>query len=344
MKWNCVTLLAALLFVQIAVAQSNQLPGPAANPSPTPPPSKVASRPAKPVLIRVEVGAVTAILATPSDVVQVGALMPFTLTVESREGASISMPDLGSTLGPFEIRDVRRDISPAGLDRKSILSFVATTYESGLLELPLIEIDWTDAAGVRSTISLGPTAIEVVSLIGAEFDPNIFRDIKGEVGIDTGINPALIIAAVAFVLLGAFAWIFIARKRSITGRGLTPAEWALQELDRLEREGLVDRGDFHGFWVRLSGTVREYVERRFEIAAPEQTTKEFLAQAKDHPMIGAEHRHILADFLRAADMVKFAAHRPAERECASGLGAARDFIRDTEPTTDAKPGELAVRS
>jgi hypothetical protein len=44
---------------------------------------------------------------------------------------------------------------------------------------------------------------------------------------------------------------------------------------------------------------------------------------------------MLAAFLRAADMVKFAAQRPGPGECERGLDAARGFVRESAPTTDA---------
>lgn len=308
------------------------------------PPSKVASRPAKPVQIRAEDGAVTATLTAASDMTEVGKAMLFTLTIESRDGASFSIPKIESTLGPFEIQDVRRTTSRDGESQRSVISFAAMTYESGAIELPAIEVEWKDPQEKAGTFSVGPTAIEVISLIGADFDPNIYRDIKGEVDIDVGGSWWWMVAAAAVIVLGLLLWALRMRQSSVAEKALTPNEWARKELDRLEQDGLVQQGDLHGFWVRLSGTVREYVERRFDIAAPDQTTKEFLAQASKHPMIGAEHRHLLTDFLRAADMVKFAAHRPAEQDCSHGLDAARGFVQETAPVANATREEMAVKS
>ena len=69
---------------------------------------------------------------------------------------------------------------------------------------------------------------------------------------------------------------------------------------------------------RLPG---RYVEGRFGIRAPEQTTKEFLQAARHHPSIREDHQRMLAAFLRAADMVKFAAQRPGPAECDRGIDA-----------------------
>ena len=144
--------------------------------------------------------------------------------------------------------------------------------------------------------------------------------------------------------MGALVWFLRSRARVASAQPLTAGEWAELELERLRRDDLVGHGDLHGFWVRLSAIVREYLERRFSIAAREQTTKEFLEAAQDHPMLGAQHRHLLKDFLRAADMVKFAAHRPAAIDCERGLGAAHDLIRDTAATVEIAKPEMELAS
>lgn len=309
-----------------------------------PPPSMVASRPARPIDIRAENGAVSAALATPTDVIEVGKAIPFTLTITATDGANLSIPEITPTLGEFDIRDIQRSTRREGENRISIISFSASTYESGEIELPPIEVKWKDLNGDEQTLSVGPAMIEVVSLIGAEFDPHVFRDIKGEINIDFGRSWWWIIALAAVVLLALLLLTLRMRQRAIVEKGMPPDEWALQELNRLDRDGLVQQGELHLFWVRLSAIVREYVEQRFQIAAPDQTTKEFLAQASQHPLIGAEHRHLLTDFLRAADMVKFAAHRPANNDCINGLDAARGFVRETTSAVNVEEEKVEVKS
>ena len=67
---------------------------------------------------------------------------------------------------------------------------------------------------------------------------------------------------------------------------------------------LPQKGLVLDFYVLLSDTVRRYVEGRFGIRAPEQTTKEFLQAARHHPAIREDHQRMLAAFLRSLG------HRP----------------------------------
>lgn len=278
----------------------------------------------------------------PSSVVQVGDAIPFRLTVYAPEGVAIEFPEIGSTSGPFDIRGLERQSRASGNNREWTLSFTASTFDSGSQQLPPFQLAWTDSAGEPHTLEVGACSLEIVSLAG-DAEPASFKDIKGPLDIDRGGVPpwvtAVAVGALVLLLLLPLIWLIRKRRAAALERSLSADAWALRELTLLERDDLVGKCEYHAYWVRLSGIIRQYVERRFQIAAPEKTTQEFLAAAREHPEVGAEHRHVLTDFLRAADMVKFAALRPADEECRRGLFAARDFVRDT---TVAAPGPHAL--
>ena len=124
-------------------------------------------------------------------------------------------------------------------------------------------------------------------------------------------------------------------------RIVPPHAWAEAELDRLAAEGLIEQARFHEFYFRLTDIVRQYIERRFSIMAPEQTTEEVLRQARASAVLGDEHKDLLGGFLRAADKVKFARHRPTVEEAESAFAAARRFVRETAP---AEPGPDAMEA
>jgi hypothetical protein len=87
----------------------------------------------------------------------------------------------------------------------------------------------------------------------------------------------------------------------------------------------------HEYYFRLADIVRGYIERRFGLLAPERTTEEFLREARQDRSLTAEQKDMLGRFLRAADLVKFALHRPEPAEAASALAAARRFVTETAP-------------
>jgi hypothetical protein len=93
----------------------------------------------------------------------------------------------------------------------------------------------------------------------------------------------------------------------------------------------VTRGLIQPFYFRLSDIVRQYIERRFSIMAAEQTTEEFLREARRNPSLNQDQQRSLGEFLRGADMVKFAKYQPDAADCEAALGSARQFVRETAP-------------
>jgi DNA-binding MurR/RpiR family transcriptional regulator len=119
---------------------------------------------------------------------------------------------------------------------------------------------------------------------------------------------------------------------------MTPSERAFPELSDLIGRGLPEKGLFKDFYIELTHVVRRYIERSHGIRAPEQTTEEFLAAAKSHPRFTPEVIAKLADFLRSADLVKFAGVGSSASVADEAVRTARAYIEhDTAATsTDSK--------
>jgi hypothetical protein len=121
-----------------------------------------------------------------------------------------------------------------------------------------------------------------------------------------------------------------------------PHQRALDALARLRERRLPERGEVEPYFVELSEILRRYLEERFGLRAPEQTTEEFLASVSNteagRRAIAAAHRDLLRDFLTRADLVKFAREEPGADVCEdAGVGAER-FVRDTLPRDEPAAG------
>jgi hypothetical protein len=123
----------------------------------------------------------------------------------------------------------------------------------------------------------------------------------------------------------------------------TPSCWALAELDRLEGLKLAEAGRVDAYHTRLSEIVRRYLELRFQLRAPRQTTEEFLAAAPQAGVLSAEQQVLLREFLGRCDLAKFgrAAFSPAE--CHALGGMARDFVTATAEAAPAPAGSQGPR-
>jgi hypothetical protein len=104
---------------------------------------------------------------------------------------------------------------------------------------------------------------------------------------------------------------------------------AIAKLHALETRGAPSADEADAWFVELSAIARSYLEHRYEIRAPEQTTEEFLLEAARGDRLTGGHRGLLSSFLERCDRVKFAGYRPDAQESIDTLAAARAFIEDT---------------
>ena len=110
---------------------------------------------------------------------------------------------------------------------------------------------------------------------------------------------------------------------------ITAYELAVRRLAKLESGGAPDEASLDGWFVELSAIIRNYLEHRYGVRAPELTTEEFLQVARRAAGLSAEHRELLSAFLERCDRVKFAGYRPDADESMATLKAARAFVEDT---------------
>lgn len=105
---------------------------------------------------------------------------------------------------------------------------------------------------------------------------------------------------------------------------------ALADLGRLIADQLIERGLYKPFYQRVSNILRRYIENRFGLRAPEQTTEEFLDASRSARQFNAGDLELLEEFLTHCDMVKFAEHVPDPTQMHSTLETVRAFINRTQ--------------
>lgn len=139
------------------------------------------------------------------------------------------------------------------------------------------------------------------------------------------------IAAAAAIGLALFFFLRGRLGRVPAAPPIPPHERAFRELRALLDEELIAKGRIKEFFFRLTFVVRTYIERRFGLRAPEQTTEEFLPTAAGSGLLSPAHQQLLKDFLDYADLVKYAAYMPGVKDIENSFNAARRFINETVP-------------
>ena len=185
---------------------------------------------------------------------------------------------------------------------------------------------------VGGSIETEPLPIQIIGLISAEEAGGELREIRGPVNmIDSW--PTWIWGLIA---LGGVVAIFLSILL-IRGRGLeaieqlSPEEQARRDLEGLEKSGLLEQQALQPFYFRLTDILRHYIEGRFGLRAPRSTTAEFLSEMGHSQALTMDQQQTLGQFLRSADMVKFARHEPPVETGRAALEQARFFVDETTP-------------
>jgi hypothetical protein len=265
------------------------------------------------------------------------------LTVAAPPDIVLTFPETLQQLGPFRVRSHRMHgpqvIAPDQRHWRQEYTLEVETI--GLLTLPALTVTFlsTDAAPgtAPQLLHTRPVTITVTSLLPENADLTALQDIAPPVDLPAGSFPAWVwvtVGSLGGLGMGLVAWWYW-RWRQATARATPqPAHvLALAALQQLQREELITRQDIETFYVRLSGILRQYVERRFGLHALEQTTEEFLDALLSREGLLATHRALLQTFLEHCDLVKFARHQPAPDVMHRALTSVTCFIEQTADDT-----------
>jgi hypothetical protein len=148
-------------------------------------------------------------------------------------------------------------------------------------------------------------------------------------------NPWILALIAVLALAGTIIFLIIwlrKRKEILESIVLPPWTLALSLLEELRKELKEHKVKGQICISRLSDIVRNYLEQRFDIQAPTQTTQEFLFDLdKGSSPLETEHKQFLRDFLTAADMVKFAKLPADEGLLENALAKAEQLVESTTP-------------
>ncbi len=246
--------------------------------------------------------------------------------VEFRPGAGIigvGAPEFGLEKIAWRTRMVRIKV-PLRAYRTGTLpaGLVAATFER-----PMI------AAGARRTVE--EVNLPDVTAVSQAVPENTELPLAGVLTPprnNRGFWMALGIAAAVVLLTSVLLWQWVRRRQTLRMRAQPPWELAAAELAGLRRQA--ERGERPAAWcvARLTDVVRDYLSARFHLPVRHQTTGEFLRELKrpDSPLTTEQGRN-LADFMTAADLVKFAGQTPESGYLENAIAKAEILVDETRP-------------
>jgi len=321
-----VTARAVLLLFMVAMsAQAAQSAGPASK------------------SIRREFGPVTAIVEVSSDKITIGDVIECRFVVEAKEGVTVlSMPNLLQNPGQFAVLDYSpaqpTPISGGGFRQSSWFKLDPTL--PGEYVISPQEIRFVDRRpgqdGGERRFETPEVRILVTGLVDGNAEWEKLKDLRGPRLRPLRIPWLWISIGIAALAAGLLLFRFRRKKRAIE---LPKPAHLIAELglDRLMRENLIDRGEIEIFVTRLSVILRQYIENRFQLRAPRQSTEEFFEDLKSSPALSPSEKPMVMNFLRQADLVKFAAEWIDRERALALLDTVRQFVRLTRAPEAVAP-------
>jgi hypothetical protein len=281
---------------------------------------------------------VRATAAVDRDTATIGDTIQYTIEVTAGDDSEVAIVAFTEDVGGLAIRDFETSQKTFFGTTVYRQKYLLTTYTIGPYTIPRAVVRYrTKDLGEWQELRTDEITIEVQSVLGAGAETTDIRDIKGPRGFPRPWWQYLVLGTLLLlVCLGLIAWLLGRKKKTKRITRFRPAhEIAYEELRELRRKNLIAQGRIKEYFFELSLIVRQYLERRFTLRAPEMTTEEFLSHLKDSPVLSDVHKKLLKDFLVTADLVKFAKYGPTGSEIQASIEAAQRLVDQTrqEPET-----------
>ncbi|OQY04818.1 MAG: hypothetical protein B6I25_06460 [Planctomycetales bacterium 4572_13] len=272
--------------------------------------------------------------------VKLSGLITLELSATIESDYEVQFPAVSETLKQFRIRslDDQSKILSEDNNIEEIYQYQLEPLELGQCEIPALTFNFEqkgspEASPKSGTLTTEPVWVEVVTSLPA--DPNAFviADIDDVVEMKANYFWLWICLGVGCLLaMGVGIGMVIKPKKAIEIRRIYKSahEIAFEALSSIGKENLVEQGRFKEFYEKLSNCLRQYIENRFQLHAPEQTTEEFLEQLKTSDALTLGYKQELQKFLTHCDLVKFARYQPSPEQINESLTMAEGFVEKTK--------------
>lgn len=271
------------------------------------------------------------------DKVNIGDRIKLEVKAKNAAPEDVIFPDKPENLGDFTLYDSSVPKKRSSRADEAVHVYVVGIYSTGSHVIYPIPVKYrANQTGDWTTVMSPQVPIQVEPLLTAEYTD--ICGLKGLVSLRSGAAlRSLIIVILIFILaLGLYVW--KTGRLPMFPRDVPPPkpaeEVAYERLAHLKTEDLPGKGRVKEYYIELSDIIREYIENRFALRAPEMTTEEFLESIKTSRELIGSTREILEAFLAQCDMVKFAKYGPTLLEMLDSFKAAEKFVDETRPVEE----------
>ncbi len=208
-----------------------------------------------------------------------------------------------------------------------------TSFEEGDYLLPPLSVIQEKTAGEFDTLKFKPLELQVFT-IPVDTTTYVIHDIKGQIKYPVTFQevlPYLAAVLLAALLVFLIRSLIIARRRK-TSPEAAPDEpaylVALRKLEKYRSDKYWVKDKQKAFYSGITDTLREYIDARYGIDAPEMTTAEIF-DSLGKTDVPADLFVQTKDLFETADMVKFAKAFASDEENAAAVPLAVRFVTST---------------
>ena len=212
-------------------------------------------------------------------------------------------------------------------------SIILAPFEEGHYQLPELPVQITKG-NVIDTLLFEALEMDVKTM---PVDTNTFEihDIKGQMRYPVTVQEvapwvcALWLLAMLVILIACL--VIIHRKKDTEEETVHEPAYivALRKLEKYRGDKFWAPEKQKTFYSGITDTLKEYMDGRFGVDAPEMTTAELFTALKGNEELTPEMYNDLKDLFERADFVKFAKYTATDEDNAKALPLAVRFITTT---------------
>jgi hypothetical protein len=263
------------------------------------------------------------------DAITVGDPVVLTVTVELASGWAVDDPGVPRSLGEFEVLETEPALQTrlAGGGTRLVFRYRVSAYRVGEQPIRPVDVAYRGPGAATGTARTATHVVRVRSVILPEEDASDIKPLKPQLTLPGLLASELVrwifagTGAVAVLVLVAFAlWLF-RRRREPALDGLTPAQRALAELEKLAALGLAEKGRYAEQYERLTAILRAYVAEQYRLPAGERTPRE-LRLEMERARVDPRQRAAIFEVMDEGEVVRFHSGRTYPAHARSALDSA----------------------
>lgn len=269
----------------------------------------------------------------------------FTVVVEAPKDIEPKLPDMLDKFGGLAVADIHRETTPLkGGARRISETYTLDPVFAKDYRIAAADVMWGDGNSVvipSLALAVRAPSDEEVKQMEADAEA---ADVVEPIGIQNRLLRGWRLWALVggvVTLIAAIAGYFVYRRTRQVVAPVPPAPWdvAYARLRELDQRQWPKAQKYEPYYVDLSSILRYYIEDRFSVHAPEQTTQEFLAASSVAGSFNEGQQQLLSGFLRHCDRVKFAQYVPTLDEMEHCFSTVLQFVDETVPKPEPAEGE-----